>query len=170
MTTRGPKKSTPKKAKPAAKKTPKKRGRKSLYDERFSAMFAALYCKGYTDAEIAAVLSISRTTLDTWKKKNVKLLDTIKAAKDEADGDVKRSLFERACGYTHPEEKIFQHDGEVIRAQTLKHYPPDPTSMIFWLKNRDPENWRDKRDMELTGKDGAPLTVNFTTTVPDEDD
>ncbi len=30
-----------------------------------------------------------------------------------------------------------------------KQLPPDPTSMIFWLKNRRPEEWRDKTDVDL---------------------
>jgi hypothetical protein len=32
----------------------------------------------------------------------------------------------------------------------VKHYPPDPTSMIFWLKNRQPQKWRDKHDLDIT--------------------
>jgi hypothetical protein len=25
----------------------------------------------------------------------------------------------------------------------IQHVPPDVTACIFWLKNRDPEHWRD---------------------------
>lgn len=28
----------------------------------------------------------------------------------------------------------------------MQHYPPNVTACIFWLKNRDPESWRDVRD------------------------
>jgi len=33
------------------------------------------------------------------------------------------------------------------------------TSMIFYLKNRDPERWQDRRNTELTGKDGGPIGI-----------
>ena len=61
-----------------------------------------------------------------------------------ADHRVERSLYERACGYSHTEDKIFIHEGKPIIVPTVRHYPPDPTSMIFWIKNRQPEQWRDK--------------------------
>ncbi|MBE0666686.1 MAG: hypothetical protein IH593_03340 [Bacteroidales bacterium] len=39
--------------------------------------------------------------------------------------------------------------------KTTKHLAADPTSMIFWLKNRRPDLWKDRR--EITGKDGGEL-------------
>jgi hypothetical protein len=30
----------------------------------------------------------------------------------------------------------------------VEHVPPDVTACIFWLKNRDPEHWRDTRQHE----------------------
>ena len=53
-------------------------------------------------------------------------------------------MYQRACGYTHPEEQLFQFRGEVIRAKTTKHYPPDTEAAKFWLRNRHPGKWRDK--------------------------
>ena len=36
-------------------------------------------------------------------------------------------------------------------------------SMIFYLKNRDPDNWRDKQDLEHSGPGGGPIpTVAIT--------
>ena len=32
-----------------------------------------------------------------------------------------------------------------------KHVAPDVTAQIFWLKNRKPDEFRDKRDVELSG-------------------
>ena len=73
------------------------------------------------------------------------------------DKQVERALFERACGYKHPEDKIFCHEGEITIQPTIKHYPPDPVSMIFWLKNRQKDKWRDKVEHEHSGKDGKPI-------------
>ena len=35
------------------------------------------------------------------------------------------------------------------------HLPPDTTAQIFWLKNRRPDRWRDKRETELSGQMGV---------------
>jgi hypothetical protein len=38
-----------------------------------------------------------------------------------------------------------------VYASFVEHVPPDPTSMIFWLKNRRKEQWREKSEVEHTG-------------------
>jgi hypothetical protein len=64
-------------------------------------------------------------------------------AKAFSDEYVEKSLFSRATGYTVPEEKIFvSRGGKVTRVPTMKHYPPDVTAQIFWLKNRSPHLWK----------------------------
>lgn len=32
-----------------------------------------------------------------------------------------------------------------------KEVPPDVTAQIFWLKNRRPDLWRDKQDLNVEG-------------------
>ena len=52
----------------------------------------------------------------------------------------------------HDEEKVYvSKDGEVTRVAVEKHYPPDVTACIFWLKNRMREEWRDKQEVQHTG-------------------
>ncbi len=63
-------------------------------------------------------------------------------------------MYERATGYSHAEDKIFNDGGEPLIVPTTKHYPPDATSAIFWLKNRQPAKWRDKTEHGFTDKDG----------------
>ena len=42
---------------------------------------------------------------------------------------------------------------ETIYAPYVEHAPPDTTAAIFWLKSRDPANWRDAWQIEnVTGK------------------
>jgi hypothetical protein len=64
-------------------------------------------------------------------------------------------LYKRACGYEHPEDDIKNYMGEIIITPTIKHYPPDATSGIFWLKNRRPKEWRDKQEVDLSNSDGS---------------
>lgn len=78
-------------------------------------------------------------------------MQALKKGKDVADQMVERSLFERACGYTCDEEKVFCHTetGMITTEVVEKHYPPDPVSCIFWLKNRKPGEWREKQEIEI---------------------
>jgi hypothetical protein len=73
-------------------------------------------------------------------------MESLKRGKDEVDALVEQSLFRRAMGYTHPATKFFQAGGMILKEHYVEHYPPDATSMIFWLKNRQPDKWRDKRE------------------------
>lgn len=50
----------------------------------------------------------------------------------------------------------------VVTKVVTKEVPPDTTACIYWTKNRRPDRWRDKQDLEHTGKDGAPLPISFT--------
>ncbi len=40
---------------------------------------------------------------------------------------------------------------------TVKHYPPDTQAASLWLRNRQPDKWRDKLTHEHAGPDGGPV-------------
>lgn len=46
----------------------------------------------------------------------------------------------------------FPKTKEVLTERKVKEVVPDTTAQIFWLKNRRPDRWRDKQDMELSGE------------------
>jgi len=104
--------------------------------------------RGFTDVEMKECLHVSEKTWNNWKAKNKEFYASLKDWKLVADREVERSLYERACGYEHPETKLNVVDGELIETELTRHYPPDTSSMIFWLKNRQPENWRDKTEVD----------------------
>lgn len=133
----------------AKKKAAKKVGRPSKIDDEMSIRFAAyLAGEGKTDEEIGKKLGVSRVTVHNWKTQHAEFFNTLKSEKEAADKSVEKSLYERACGYSVEEELVFCYRGEIITHRAIKHYPPDPTSMIFWLKNRQPDRWRDKVDAQ----------------------
>lgn len=115
-------------------------------------MQVTLLCKkGFTDKELAEFYKVSRRTIARWKA-DEQFLSHLKKGKELADDNVERSLYERACGYSHPEDKIFIEKGKPIIVATTKHYPPEPIAAIFWLKNRKPEVWREKAEVKTSGE------------------
>jgi acyl-CoA synthetase (AMP-forming)/AMP-acid ligase II len=114
-----------------------------------------LYRQGATDKQVAEFYGITEATLTNWKKQDSEFFASLNDWKKQADKDVERSLYERACGYTHPETKPQwvndDNGGRWEYADMEKHYPPDATSMIFWLKNRQPDKWREKQEVEHMG-------------------
>jgi hypothetical protein len=126
-------------------------GRPTRYHAEWIPKYAAsLASRGLTDEQIAREIGIGVSTLYRWKDEKPEFREALEGAKEAPDDEVERSLFERATGYEHPEEKMFfdAKNGDVLRAMTTKHYPPDTAAAIIWLKNRRPEKWRDKQVVE----------------------
>jgi len=126
-------------------------GRPTKFSKDLKDRIQFLARKGLTNEEMASVFGVTRQTFFNWQTKHKEFFDALNDWKDKADSEIERSLYERAFGYTHPETKVFCNNGEIITEQVTRHYPPDPTSMIFWLKNRKPDKWRDKTNIEHSG-------------------
>lgn len=99
---------------------------------------------GLTDDQIAKNIGINRDTLYRWKKAHSDISDALKRGKEVIDRQVENALLKRALGYTY-DEITLEGDDEVKRVR--KQVAPDTTAQIFWLKNRKPEEWRDKREI-----------------------
>lgn len=133
-------------------------GRKTLYKKEYADQAYKLCQLGATDVQLADFFGVTEKTLNNWKHAHPEFLQSLKESKAELDARVERSLFERATGYNHPEDKIFNHAGEPLIVPTIKHHAPDVAAQIFWLKNRQPERWRDKQEVHNTGE----ITVKVT--------
>lgn len=128
---------------------PKKKGRPTKFSDALQEKMIELYEKGKTDEQVAEIIGVSKKTINNWKGKHPDFLYSLKEAKQIADDLVEASLFSKATGYSHKELKVFNYEGEIIEHEIEKHYAPDTTAAIFWLKNRQPERWRDKSDLEI---------------------
>ena len=101
---------------------------------------------GLTNEQIAHNIGISRETLNVWTKKYSDISDALKKSKDVVDRQVENALFKKAC------------EG-------------DTTAMIFWLKNRRPNDWRDKRETQLSGNvQTGPDRLVFVCAEDDDDE
>lgn len=127
-----------------AKPEKNKGGRPTEYDEKYNEQARKLCLMGYTDKQLADFFEVSETTLNNWKIKHPKFLESLKAGKEFADMEVTASLYQRAVGYSHKETKVFNNQGEIVTHDVTKIYPPDPLSIKYWLNNRQPERWREK--------------------------
>lgn len=141
-----------------SKEEQKKRGQPSKF-EKVKDIVIRLAKYGLTDKQMAEIIGVTEQTVNNWKKANPSFFESLKSEKEIADAKVERSLFERATGYSHAEDKIFNDNGQPLVVPTIKHYPPDTTAAIFWLKNRKPAEWRDKQDVEHSG--GVSIKVDW---------
>lgn len=113
---------------------------------------------GLSDKQIAHNIGITQTTLYEWQKRFPELSEALKKGKEVVDREVENALLKRAMGYEYDEitqEPVTDKDTGItemrVTKRVTKQIVPDVTAQIFWLKNRKPDEFRDKRDVELSG-------------------
>lgn len=107
-------------------------GRPSKYDPSYCDKLVEYGAQGYSLTACAGKLGVSRQTLHEWA-----------GAWPEFSDAMARHAGARTA---------FLEEG-LIGAET----GPMVTSRMFALKNAAPHEWREKQDVELTGKDGGPI-------------
>lgn len=117
---------------------------------------------GLTDKQIAYNIGITEQTLNDWKKRFPPLSEALKRGKEVVDRQVENALLKRALGYEYEEVKqIIEKDEKGKNRKriekTIKHVVPDTTAQIFWLKNRKPHEWRDRREIETNEEELSKL-------------
>lgn len=134
-------------------------GRPSEYRDEYAEQARKLCLLGSTDEELADFFGVVPQTIYNWQASHPEFLESIKRGKMMADAEVADRLYRRALGYEHEAVKIFQFQGAPVEVPYTEIYPPDTQAASLWLRNRQPKKWRDKQDVELTGKDGGPVEV-----------
>lgn len=122
----------------------------------------------YTIAEICSLSGISESTYHEWKASKSEFSESIKKASGDFDemlvAEAKKSLVKKVKGYTVQEKRTVTVDSGKkneesgkpivkVKEHTLieKHIQPDTAMIIFTLVNRDPDNWKNKMDNNVTG-------------------
>jgi hypothetical protein len=77
---------------------------------------------------------------------------------------VASALFKKATGYEVKTEKLFQFKGEVVRGETVEYVAPDTAAASFWLRNRAPDYWKERREVDVAGS----LEHRFSVMTPEE--
>ena len=119
---------------------------------------------GLTDEQLAHNMGIRRSTLAAWKKKYSDISDALKRGKEVVDIEVENALLKRARGFEYTEKRMEQSTKDGRKVTLIKRVvPPETAAAIFWLKNRKPEQWREKQLENQSGPDTEddPITKSL---------
>lgn len=150
-------------------------GRPTDYKTEFDDL-AFNYClMGAIDRDLAQFFEVTEQTINNWKTKHPSFFESIKNGKATADAKVAKSLYNRANGVIVPDvdiRTIYNKETkktEIIKTDLEKHIPGDVTAQIFWLKNRQPEFWRDSQHIDHTNRNKtAPAELDLSNLTEDE--
>lgn len=91
-------------------------------------------------------MSISYSTFREWKKKYSALSAALKKGKTPVDFEVENALLKRAMGFEYEETETIIEEVDGKQRKRIKKIKkvalPETSAIIFWLKNRMPEQWR----------------------------
>lgn len=139
----------------ATKKKKHAGGRPAEYNEKFhNPWVRSLAREGLNGKQIAAELGITERTLYNWAKRYPEFFQCLNEGRQSSDAQVEAALFRKAIGGTVKEtrkvvikdEKNGKENKHVEMVEIEREVMPDTGAAIFWLKNRQPDKWRDKRE------------------------
>ena len=130
---------------------------------------------GLTNEQIAHNIGVNIDTLFEWRKRFPEISEALKNGREVADRTVENALYKKATGYEYEEvteelrfDKATGEKRMVVTKRVKKTVPPDTVAQIFWLKNRKPGEWRDKRDVEMTGSAAVQIIDDIPKDVTDD--
>lgn len=116
---------------------------------------------GLTYAEMAKSMGVSEKTLYSWLNTHGEILQAIKKGRAMSCQAVENALFRRATGYDYEDTDVTEEykgemrdgkptNGQITRREVkhARHVPPDVGAVIFYLKNRMPDRYSDRRVVE----------------------
>lgn len=129
---------------------------------------------GLKDIDIAHRCAISESTLYDWKNRFPEISEALKKGKEVVDIEVENALLEKCFGYTIQVRKTFkckvvdydpstgkrirEHE-ELVTGYDDIHVPADTTAQIYWLNNRRPDAWRNKREDRIHEEENTGVIV-----------
>lgn len=121
-----------------------------------------LASRGLTIIQIGVSLGWSEETIHKKKREHPELAESIRKGQVRGVETVSNSLFKNANGFSYKEvheESDTDEKGKITKYKKVikKRVLPNTAAQIFYLKNRDPEHWKDKHDHDISGS----IEINF---------
>lgn len=120
---------------------------------------------GLSEKQISQNMGIAYSTLKEWKKKYSALSASLKKGKEVTDFEVENAMHKSALGYYVEETKTYITETNGVQTKKIEKYkkwiPPNSTAQIFWLKNRKPDVWMDRKAKEVEEKPNQGLERYF---------
>lgn len=156
---------------PIEAKESKKAGQPTKYKPEYNEQAYKVCLLGATDKDLADFFEVAESTINNWKAEYPEFLESIKKGKVSADAEIAKRLYMRAYGIPVVRQQAYKvkdvsYDSDGKRIETerievvdlMQEQPPDTTAGIFWLKNRNPEHWREKPE-PIDDNDVAPVKI-----------
>jgi hypothetical protein len=138
-------------------------GRPSRFNPEILELVTKLARLGLKDTELSQFFGVSEQTLNNWKHRYPKFLESLKNGRVIADANVNASLYKRANGYQYVSQRITKtlKSGDTVVTETFSEIPPDTLACIFWHKNRRRADWNDKSEIEVDWKGLQLFQINY---------
>jgi hypothetical protein len=124
---------------------------------------------GAIDTDIAEFFNVAVSTVYEWKIAYPEFSEAIKRGKAKVDREVADKLIDRAMGAKFVVQKEVKlksvsylngkKDSEEERVEVVDLHmeaPPDTQALIFFLKNRRPDLYRERQEVEHSANKEAP--------------
>ena len=153
-------------------------GRPSAYNPKLHPLLIeSLMNNGLTLKQVAEKLGVDRSTIEVWRNRFPAVNEAIKKGKAPVDKRVVSALYRSAIGYTYDEvvkePRALTEDeiaekralGEALEKplevtkKTRKYMAPNVLAQMFFLKNRMPDDWKDRSSVNLSGKIEYEVTL-----------
>ena len=128
-------------------------GRPSEYNGEETCKLAKNMAKaGLSHTIMARILGIAPSTFSLWKAQHPAFLKALEQGTEQVDKALETTAIQRALGYSYETEKAFQTGVKMTVVETL---PPEPSLLKFMLERRQPEKYREIKEVQHTHNAGA---------------
>ena len=127
-------------------------GRPSEYNGEETCKLAKNMAKaGLSHSMIARIFGIAPSTLSLWKAQHPAFLKALEQGTEQVDKALETTAIQRALGYSYETEKAFQTGVKITVVETI---PPDAALLKFMLERRQPEKYRETKEVLHTHNAG----------------
>lgn len=110
-----------------------------------------------TTRQIAEFLGCTERAVYKWRAEHPEFEAAYQSARQVAVDRSLEGLFEAAVGaVSQTQKRTTRPDGTVVTEVTVRRDPPNVQAAMFLLKNLRPDEWKDRRDIDVVSE-GEPV-------------